>query len=42
MPLRLFAAVHHLVLVGEAPDALSGRFEDFAAALASDGDAKAA
>lgn len=34
MPLRLFAAVHYLVLTGAAPDALSGRFEDFAAALA--------
>ena len=34
MPLRLFAAVHYLVLSGAAPDALSGRFEDFAAALA--------
>lgn len=34
MPLRLFAAVHYLVLTGDAPDALSGRFEDFAAALA--------
>ena len=34
MPLRLFAAVHYLVLSGDAPDALSGRFEDFAAALA--------
>lgn len=33
MPLRLFAAVHYLVLTGVAPDALSGRFEDFAAAL---------
>ena len=39
MPLRLFAAVHYLVLVGEAPDALSGRFEDFAAALARHEDA---
>jgi hypothetical protein len=34
VPLRLFAAVHYLVLSGTAPDALSGRFEDFAAALA--------
>ena len=34
VPLRLFAAVHYLVLTGEAPDALSGRFQDFAAALA--------
>ena len=33
MPLRLFAAVHFLALSGAAPDALSGRFEDFAAAL---------
>jgi len=32
--LRLFAAVHYLVLTGDAPDALSGRFADFAAALA--------
>jgi len=32
--LRLFAAVHYLVLTGDAPDALSGRFVDFAAALA--------
>ena len=39
MPLRLFAAVHYLVLVGEAPDALSGRFEDFAAVLARHEDA---
>ena len=39
MPLRLFAAVHYLVLVGEAPDALSGRFEDFTAALARHEDA---
>jgi hypothetical protein len=34
VPLRLFAAVHYLVLSGAAPDALSGRFEDFLAALA--------
>jgi hypothetical protein len=34
VPLRLFAAVHFLALSGAAPDALSGRFEDFAAALA--------
>jgi hypothetical protein len=34
VPLRLFAAVHYLVLSGVAPDALSGRFEDFVAALA--------
>ena len=33
-PLRLFGAVHHLVLTGAAPDALSGRWEDFTAALA--------
>jgi len=39
VPLRLFAAVHYLVLTGEAPDALSGRFEDFAAALARHEDA---
>lgn len=39
VPLRLFAAVHYLVLSGEAPDALSGRFEDFAAALAEHEDA---
>jgi hypothetical protein len=32
-PLRLFGAVHHLVLTGGAPDALSGRWEDFVAAL---------
>ena len=34
-PLRLFGAVHHLVLTGAAPDALSGDLEDFAAALAA-------
>jgi len=34
VPLRLFGAVHYLVLSGSAPDALSGSFEDFAAALA--------
>ena len=34
VPLRLFAAVHYLVLSGDAPDAFSGRFEDFADALA--------
>lgn len=39
MPLRLFAAVHYLVLSGVAPDALSGRFQDFAAALAEHEDA---
>ena len=33
LPLRLFAAVHYLVLAGVAPNALSGRFEDFADAL---------
>ena len=32
-PLRLFGAVHHLVLVGAARDALSGDLDDFAAAL---------
>jgi hypothetical protein len=31
--LRLFAAVHYLVLSGAAPDALSGRFGNLAAAL---------
>lgn len=31
--LRLFGGVHHLVLTGVAPDALSGRWDDFAAAL---------
>ena len=35
MPLRLFGAVQYLVLSGSAPDALSGRFDDFAAALTS-------
>ena len=34
-PLRLFGAVHHLVLTGAAPDALSGDLEDFAVALAA-------
>ena len=34
LPLRLFGAVHYLVLSGAAPDALSGRFEDFVAAIA--------
>ncbi len=38
VPLRLFGAVHYLVLSGSAPDALSGRFEDFAAALVEHGD----
>jgi hypothetical protein len=32
-PLRLFGAVHHLVLTGVAPDALSGDWDDFARAL---------
>lgn len=32
-PLQLFGGVHYLVLAGEAPDALSGRWEDFRAAL---------
>jgi hypothetical protein len=32
-PLRLFGAVNHLVLTGAAPNALSGDWEDFAAAL---------
>ncbi len=36
--MRLFAAVHYLALSGAAPDALSGRFEDFAAALAGHGE----
>jgi hypothetical protein len=31
--LRLFGAVHHLELTGAAPDALSGEWDDFAAAL---------
>lgn len=35
LPLRLFGAVHYLVLSGVAPDALSGRWEDFVAALAA-------
>jgi hypothetical protein len=39
VPLRLFAAVHYLVLTGAAPGALSGRFEDFAEALAGHEDA---
>ena len=34
-PLRLFGAVHYLVLTGAAPDALSGDLEDLAAALAA-------
>ena len=33
--LRLFGAVHHLVLSGTAPDALSGDWDDFVAALAA-------
>ncbi len=33
--LRLFGAVHYLVLTGVAPDALSGEWDDFAAALAA-------
>jgi hypothetical protein len=32
-PLRLFGAVHQLALTHVAPDALSGRWEDFTAAL---------
>lgn len=32
--LRLFGGVHHLVLTGAAPDALSGAWDDFVAALA--------
>jgi len=36
--LRLFAAVHYLVLSGAAPEALTGRFEDFAAALGAHGE----
>ena len=31
--LRLFGAVHYLVLTGVAPNALSGDWDDFAAAL---------
>jgi hypothetical protein len=38
-PLRLFGAVHSLVLTGVAPDALSGDWDDFAAALADHADA---
>ena len=38
-PLRLFGAVHYLVLSEAAPDALSGRWEDFAAALVAHEDA---
>ena len=34
-PLRLFGAVHHLVLRGVAPDALSGDPDDFAEAIAA-------
>ena len=33
--LRLFGAVHYLVLTGVAPSALSGEWDDFAAALAA-------
>ena len=33
--LRLFGAVHHHVLLGIAPDALSGEWSDFTAALAA-------
>lgn len=33
--LRLFAAVHYHVLSGAAPDALSGKWSDFSAALAA-------
>ena len=33
--LRLFGAVHYLVLTGVAPAALSGEWDDFAAALAA-------
>jgi len=33
--LRLFGAVHHHVLLGIAPDALSGDWDDFTAALAA-------
>jgi hypothetical protein len=36
-PLRLFAAVHYLVLTALEPKALSGRWEDFAEALATRG-----
>jgi hypothetical protein len=35
LPLRVFAAVHYLALDGTAPNALSGRFEDFTAVLAA-------
>jgi hypothetical protein len=38
-PLRLFGAVQYLVLSGAAPDALSGRWEDFAAGLVAHEDA---
>jgi hypothetical protein len=38
VPLRLFGAVHYLVLSGVAPSALSGRWEDFAQALAEHDD----
>jgi len=33
VPLRFFGAVHHLVLSRSAPDALSGRWDDFVRAL---------
>jgi hypothetical protein len=36
--LRLFGAVHHLVLTGVAPDALSGEWDDFTEALAAHAD----
>ena len=36
--LRLFGAVHHLVLSGVAPDALSGEWDDFTDALAAHAD----
>lgn len=36
--LRLFGAVHHLVLTGIAPDALSGEWDDFLAALEAHGE----
>jgi len=39
VPLRLFGAVHYLALSGVAPEALSGRWEDFAAALSEHDDA---
>src|SRR5437667_420093 len=33
VPLRLFGGVHYLVLAGVEPDALSGAWDDFRAAL---------